>query len=61
MLILDIILSNLYFTKLKIRYNELKIKYDELKFKYDSKQWVKGFVNPLVQGVVAGLSTRHYK
>jgi len=44
--------------KLKIKYDDLKIKYDDLKFKYDSKQWVNGFVTPLVNGMIAGFSTK---
>ena len=59
LLVLYIILSNIYFTKLKISIDVLKIKYDELKFKYDSKKWVGGFMDPLVHGMIAGFSTRH--
>ena len=67
LLILCILLSHIYsikFKKHKFRYDELKIRFDELeiksnelKFKYDSKQWV----SPLVHGMIAGFSTRHFK
>ena len=64
LLILFIVLSHICFIKFKkfkFRYDQLKIKYNELKFKYYSKQWVSGIMSPLVYGMIAGFSTRHYK
>ena len=45
------------YKELQNNFKELKNNYEYLQIKYNSKQWVRGIMNPLISGMLAGYST----
>ena len=54
LLLFYIVLSHIYLTNVKIKYDDLKIEYDNLVIKFDSKQMLYNIINPVVKGMIAG-------